>query len=222
MGASRLLRLTLLCTCLAGLQNSFGFAFTCPSPSSGARIRPGVSKAPKRLYAHDARYVDNANSQAPARLALVVGSVSLSVLVLRRSRVLRLAGFGGSGLSGKWGCYKTEGDIDAYWKAAGLPWLARKGLQLMDWGAGKNQNVREFTQKEDDIQMEYSFQGPGLGGLGFTETYKVGDGIQEITRMGGAKIYVEPVWESDSILRITILGQIISAQPQLCLDCMTS
>ncbi|OLP86396.1 hypothetical protein AK812_SmicGene32513 [Symbiodinium microadriaticum] len=121
----------------------------------------------------------------------------------RFSRVHRSAGFGGSGLSGKWGCYKTEGDIDAYWKAAGLPWLARKGLQLMDWGAGKNQNVREFAQEADDIEMEYSFQGPGLGGLGFTEKYKVGNGVQEITRMGGAKILVDPVWESDSVLRVT-------------------
>lgn len=129
----------------------------------------------------------------------------LSGLVLkpRFSRVHRSAGFGGSGLSGKWGCYKTEGDIDAYWKAAGLPWLARKGLQLMDWGAGKNQNVREFAQEADDIEMEYSFQGPGLGGLGFTEKYKVGNGVQEITRMGGAKILVDPVWESDSVLRVT-------------------
>eukprot|EP00438_Fugacium_kawagutii_P006547 Skav222203 [mRNA] locus=scaffold1745:141715:142751:- [translate_table: standard] len=112
------------------------------------------------------------------------------------------AGFEGSGLSGKWGCYKTEGDIDGYWKATGLPWLARKGLQLMDWGAGKNQNIREFSQDGDSIKMEYSFDGPGLGGLGFTETYTVGNGIQEITRMGGAKILVNPAWESDSVLRV--------------------
>lgn len=112
------------------------------------------------------------------------------------------AGFEGSGLTGKWGCYKTEGDIDAYWKATGLPWLARKGLQLMDWGAGKNQNIREFLQDGDSIKMAYSFDGPGLGGLGFTETYTVGNGIQEITRMGGAKILVDPAWESDSVLRV--------------------
>lgn len=112
------------------------------------------------------------------------------------------AGFEGSGLTGKWGCYKTEGDIDGYWKATGLPWLARKGLQLMDWGAGKNQNIREFSQDGDSIKMEYSFDGPGLGGLGFIETYTVGNGIQEITRMGGAKILVNPAWESDSVLRV--------------------
>ena len=114
----------------------------------------------------------------------------------------RCAGFEGSGLSGKWGCYKTEGDIDAYWKATGLPWLARKGLQLMDWGTGKNQNVREFLQDGDKIKMDYSFDGPGLGGLGFTESYTVGSGVQEITRMGGAKILVDPAWESDSVLRV--------------------
>jgi len=113
------------------------------------------------------------------------------------------AGFSGTGLSGKWGCFKTEGDIDAYWKATGLPWLARKGLQLMDWGAGKNQNIREFSQEGDSIKMEYSFDGPGLGGLGFTETYSVGKGVQQITRMGGAKILVDPVWESDTVLRVT-------------------
>ena len=136
----------------------------------------------------------------------VLAGFSAPAFKPRFSRVHRSAGFGGSGLSGKWGCYKTEGDIDAYWKAAGLPWLARKGLQLMDWGAGKNQNVREFAQAADDIEMDYSFQGPGLGGLGFTEKYKVGNGVQEITRMGGAKILVDPVWESDSVLRVTSLS----------------
>ena len=110
--------------------------------------------------------------------------------------------FSRSFLSGKWGCYKTEGDIDGYWKATGLPWLARKGLQLMDWGAGKNQNIREFLQEGDKIKMDYSFDGPGLGGLGFTEAYTVGSGVQEITRMGGAKILVDPAWESDSVLRV--------------------
>lgn len=72
----------------------------------------------------------------------------------------------------------------------------------MDWGAGKNQNIREFLQEGDSIRMEYSFDGPGLGGLGFTETYTVGNGIQEITRMGGAKILVDPSWESDKVLRV--------------------
>lgn len=104
------------------------------------------------------------------------------------------------GLNGKWGCVKTEGDIDAYWKACGLPWLARKGLQLMDWGAGKNQNVREFTQTGNDLKMDYSFTGPGLGGLGFTETYTVGKGVQDITRMGGATILVDPVWDGSSLV----------------------
>jgi len=107
-----------------------------------------------------------------------------------------------SNIAGTWGCVKTEGDIDAYWKACGLPWLARKGLQLMDWGAGKNQNVRKFMQQGDAITMEYSFTGPGLGGLGFTENYVVGEGVQEIKRMGGAKILVDPVWDGDT-LRIT-------------------
>ena len=120
----------------------------------------------------------------------------------RKRNLVRRAGFQGSGLTGKWGCFKTEGDIDAYWKATGLPWLARKGLQLMDWGAGKNQNIREFSQEGDNIKMQYSFDGPGLGGLGFTETYEVGKGVQQITRMGGAKILVEPSWESDKVLRV--------------------
>eukprot|EP00440_Ansanella_granifera_P042108 gb/GFBE01045645.1/.p1 GENE.gb/GFBE01045645.1/~~gb/GFBE01045645.1/.p1 ORF type:complete len:257 (+),score=53.03 gb/GFBE01045645.1/:1-771(+) len=144
---------------------------------------------------------------APVRsVAMGIRAVNFQQNLLCRERggVLRRAGsLGGNGLSGRWGCYKTEGDIDAYWKATGLPWLARKGLQLMDWGAGKNQNVREFTQSGDDIKMEYSFVGPGLGGLGFTETYTVGKGVQEITRMGGAKILVDPTWESESTLRVT-------------------
>lgn len=72
----------------------------------------------------------------------------------------------------------------------------------MDWGAGKNQNIREFLQDGNSIKMEYSFDGPGLGGLGFTETYTVGDGVQQITRMGGAKILVDPAWESESVLRV--------------------
>ena len=151
--------------------------------------------------------LSSGSAQRTNQFSNLAFTLGLSAFALRRrSRVPRMAGFGGSGLSGKWGCYKTEGDIDAYWKAAGLPWLARKGLQLMDWGAGKNQNVREFAQKEDDIEMEYSFQGPGLGGLGFTEKYQVGSGVQEITRMGGAKIFVDPIWESDSILRVTLPG----------------
>eukprot|EP00933_Yihiella_yeosuensis_P061800 TRINITY_DN64657_c0_g1_i1.p1 TRINITY_DN64657_c0_g1~~TRINITY_DN64657_c0_g1_i1.p1 ORF type:complete len:281 (-),score=46.45 TRINITY_DN64657_c0_g1_i1:198-1040(-) len=118
----------------------------------------------------------------------------------RSSVAMRAAGFD---VSGNWGCYKTEGDIDAYWKATGLPWLPRKGFQLMEWGAGKNTNFRKFTQTGDEIKMEYSFDGPGLGGLGFTETYTVGKGVQQITRMGGAKIYVEPLWESESVLKVT-------------------
>jgi len=105
-------------------------------------------------------------------------------------------------LAGKWGCFKTEGDIDAYWKACGLPWFARKGLEAMDWGAGKNTNYREFSLDGDSITMEYSFDGPGMGGLGFTERYVVGKGVQEITRMGGATILVDPVWE-DGSLKIT-------------------
>merc|ERR1712113_89573 len=81
---------------------------------------------------------------------------------------------------------------------------ARKGLQLMDWGATeKNQNIREFTQTGDDIEMKYSFKGFGLGGLGFTETYRVGGGVQEITRMGGAKLFVDPKWVSGDILQVT-------------------
>jgi len=146
----------------------------------------------------------------PTISALAVSASALLCSVLcgrtplkKRLEVVRChAGFQGSGLTGKWGCYKTEGDIDGYWKATGLPWLARKGLQLMDWGAGKNQNIREFLQDGNSIKMEYSFDGPGLGGLGFTETYTVGDGIQQITRMGGAKILVDPAWESESVLRI--------------------
>lgn len=104
-------------------------------------------------------------------------------------------------LTGRWGCFKTEGDIDAYWKACGLPWFARKGLEAMDWGAGKNTNYREFSQDGDSITMEYSFDGPGMGGLGFSETYVVGKGVQEITRMGGATILVDPVWEG-GVLKI--------------------
>lgn len=151
-------------------------------------------------------------AQIPRLSALAVSASALlwsSVLCGRtptskkRLEVVRCyAGFQGSGLTGKWGCYKTEGDIDGYWKATGLPWLARKGLQLMDWGAGKNQNIREFLQDGNSIKMEYSFDGPGLGGLGFTETYTVGDGVQQITRMGGAKILVDPAWESESVLRV--------------------
>ncbi len=151
----------------------------------------------------------------PSKLSAFAAPTAVAVLVTgyalcgrcqglqKRLDVVRCqAGFEGSGLTGKWGCYKTEGDIDAYWKATGLPWLARKGLQLMDWGAGKNQNIREFLQDGDSIKMAYSFDGPGLGGLGFTETYTVGNGIQEISRMGGAKILVDPAWESDSVLRV--------------------
>jgi len=108
----------------------------------------------------------------------------------------------GLDLSGKWGCFKTEGDIDAYWKACGLPWFARKGLEAMDWGAGKNTNYREFTQDGDSITMEYSFDGPGMGGLSFTERYVVGNGMQEINRMGGATILVDPIWDGGS-LKIT-------------------
>lgn len=119
-------------------------------------------------------------------------------------RAAEASGFGGAGLTGRWGCVKIDGDVDEYWKACGLPWLARKGLQLMDWGATeKNQNIREFTQTGDDIEMKYSFKGMGLGGLGFTETYRVGGGVQEITRMGGAKMFVDPTWDSGNILQVT-------------------
>eukprot|EP00930_Biecheleria_cincta_P070716 TRINITY_DN58330_c0_g1_i1.p1 TRINITY_DN58330_c0_g1~~TRINITY_DN58330_c0_g1_i1.p1 ORF type:complete len:298 (+),score=46.18 TRINITY_DN58330_c0_g1_i1:30-923(+) len=140
-----------------------------------------------------------------AVLSGVLVSATVSAGALRGRQLSRVkAHASGSleagGLNGKWGCVKTEGDIDAYWKACGLPWLARKGLQLMDWGAGKNQNVREFTQTGNDIKMDYSFTGPGLGGLGFTETYTVGKGVQDITRMGGAKILVDPIWDGSALV----------------------
>eukprot|EP00929_Paragymnodinium_shiwhaense_P010072 TRINITY_DN11455_c0_g1_i1.p1 TRINITY_DN11455_c0_g1~~TRINITY_DN11455_c0_g1_i1.p1 ORF type:complete len:291 (+),score=77.20 TRINITY_DN11455_c0_g1_i1:153-1025(+) len=109
---------------------------------------------------------------------------------------------GTEGLSGAWGSYECEGDIDAYWKAVGLPWLARQGFKLMDWGCSpKTTNMREFRQTGDDIEMNYYFT--GVGGLGFIEKYTVGAGIQEITRMGGSKILVEPIWEAENVLKVT-------------------
>lgn len=109
---------------------------------------------------------------------------------------------GTEGLSGAWGAYECEGDIDAYWKAVGLPWLARKGFELMDWGCSpKTTNMREFCQKGDEIEMNYYFT--GVGGLGFVEKYKVGAGVQEITRLGGSKVLVEPVWEAENVLKVT-------------------
>lgn len=133
----------------------------------------------------------------------LLGGVLVSLVLAHGGRVQLRAGFGGKDLTGKWGCFKTEGDVDAYWKAAGLPWFARKGLEAMEWGAGKNTNYREFLQEGNDVKMEYSFDGPGMGGLGFTETYTVGKGVQKITRVGGATILVDPVWESDSVLKVS-------------------
>jgi len=178
-------------------------------PHSGREYPPARSSATSTLL-HSSGEHSFKHGHYASRVVIAGSAVLSSLLVgLARGQSLRKrdsvrchAGFEGSGLTGKWGCYKTEGDIDAYWKATGLPWLARKGLQLMDWGAGKNQNIREFLQEGDSIRMEYSFDGPGLGGLGFTETYTVGNGIQEITRMGGAKILVDPSWESDKVLRV--------------------
>jgi len=170
-----------------------------------------------------------ARDQYPVAVALTVGLVARATLfghapssrsrkaaiqhgmnfraqasIVAGQAVAETPGFGGTGLTGKWGCVKIDGNVDEYWKACGLPWLARKGLQLMDWGTTeKNQNVRKFTQNGDDIEMKYSFKGFGLGGLGFTETYRVGGGVQEITRMGGAKMFVDPKWVDGNILQVT-------------------
>ena len=196
----RLACLVLLCTVVRlSFLTSSAFASPCSRPSGGLSV-PALHAESSALPNPKPHRYGSCNL---ALLALGLSALALRPQMTKTTRVQRFAGFGGSGLSGKWGCYKTEGDIDGYWKATGLPWLARKGLQLMDWGAGKNQNIREFSQKADDIEMEYSFQGPGLGALGFTEKYKVGNGTQVITRMGGAKILVDPVWESDSVLRVT-------------------
>ncbi|CAJ1328604.1 unnamed protein product [Effrenium voratum] len=182
-------------TCmLAGLKENAFVAVRGP-------VRSVNSGHPERGAARQAHFLQGGS--LPASVALSLCAFRAVTRSKRRTSTSRGAGFGGKGLSGKWGCFETEGDIDAYWKATGLPWLARKGLQLMDWGAGKNTNIREFAQEGDQITMQYSFEGPGLGGLGFTETYTVGSGVQEITRMGGAKIMVEPVWESESVLRVT-------------------